>query len=261
MKKYFCALLLIAFVTPSIAFASWWNPLTWKVFQNPNKAKVENVQKIDQLQNVLDQKKEIERLSRELEDIKKQQTTPLSVEKKSVPAQTQPAKPESIPSVKMVNTISQINSTDLVTCNGKKYTDSCPVDTKFFCPETCTAYCANPFQMYMNELEQKEEAKAKAEKDRKNSPECKSATVALNAIKKEIKPIQDKLDKYYDDYLTTGNYHDTSELNSKRADLSIRESGLQSKYYAACEDFYPTPSNIYSTNCYGFGDSFHCTTY
>ena len=29
MKKYLSILFLIAFIIPSIAFASWWNPFTW----------------------------------------------------------------------------------------------------------------------------------------------------------------------------------------------------------------------------------------
>ena len=32
MKKYLITLLLAIFIIPSMAFASWWNPFTWKVF-------------------------------------------------------------------------------------------------------------------------------------------------------------------------------------------------------------------------------------
>lgn len=40
MKKYLLILLLAVFIIPSIAFASWWNPLTWKVFDFFRKSEV-----------------------------------------------------------------------------------------------------------------------------------------------------------------------------------------------------------------------------
>jgi len=33
MKKYILVLLLVIFIVPSIALASWWNPFSWKIFQ------------------------------------------------------------------------------------------------------------------------------------------------------------------------------------------------------------------------------------
>jgi len=33
MKKFLPILFLLVLITPSIAFASWWNPFTWKIFQ------------------------------------------------------------------------------------------------------------------------------------------------------------------------------------------------------------------------------------
>lgn len=35
MKKYFMVLLLVIFITPSIVFASWWNPISWFVKSTP----------------------------------------------------------------------------------------------------------------------------------------------------------------------------------------------------------------------------------
>ncbi|MEI7765166.1 MAG: hypothetical protein WCI93_01110 [bacterium] len=37
MKKHIVVILLIVFIMPSVAFASWWNPFTWKVFSFNNK--------------------------------------------------------------------------------------------------------------------------------------------------------------------------------------------------------------------------------
>ena len=34
MKKYFLALLLIILIAPSVAFASWWNPFSWNIFNH-----------------------------------------------------------------------------------------------------------------------------------------------------------------------------------------------------------------------------------
>jgi len=42
MKKYLITLFLLAFVIPSIAFASWWNPFSWKVFNRQTVIKTEN---------------------------------------------------------------------------------------------------------------------------------------------------------------------------------------------------------------------------
>jgi len=61
MKKYISVLFLLTFIIPSIAFASWWNPFTWKVFHK--KEITPNVQveiqktpeeKISELQKQLD---------------------------------------------------------------------------------------------------------------------------------------------------------------------------------------------------------------
>ena len=39
MKKYIAVLFLIAFIVPSVAFASWWNPFTWNIFSIFNRQK------------------------------------------------------------------------------------------------------------------------------------------------------------------------------------------------------------------------------
>lgn len=41
MKKYLTILFLIVFITPSIAYASWWNPFSWKVFNKSPEVKIE----------------------------------------------------------------------------------------------------------------------------------------------------------------------------------------------------------------------------
>lgn len=41
MKKYLSVLLLIVFIVPSVAFASWWNPFSWKIFHKKEVVKIE----------------------------------------------------------------------------------------------------------------------------------------------------------------------------------------------------------------------------
>ena len=41
MKKYLIAIFLLALITPSVAFASWWNPFSWKVFNKAPEIRVE----------------------------------------------------------------------------------------------------------------------------------------------------------------------------------------------------------------------------
>lgn len=67
MKKYFGILFLIMFIVPSVAFASWWNPLSWKIFKKKEPAPQVQVintekektpeEKIAELQKQLDELK------------------------------------------------------------------------------------------------------------------------------------------------------------------------------------------------------------
>lgn len=72
MKKYFFALLLIVFITPSVVFASWWNPISWKVFK-----KKEIVPQV-QVEKQKTPEEKISDLQKQLDDLKKQQPIPTS---------------------------------------------------------------------------------------------------------------------------------------------------------------------------------------
>ncbi len=41
MKKYLLMILLVTFIVPSVALASWWNPFTWKIFQKRHTKEVQ----------------------------------------------------------------------------------------------------------------------------------------------------------------------------------------------------------------------------
>ncbi len=92
MKKSLVVLFLIAFVIPSVAFASWWNPFTWKIFQKKEPAPQVQVE----TQKTPEEK--ITELQKQVDDLKKQQTNPPAAattpvaEKKIVPKVTTPVK-------------------------------------------------------------------------------------------------------------------------------------------------------------------------
>jgi len=67
--------LLLAITVPQVAFASWWNPLSWKVFSRIFSPNVETVQEVVPTENVAsstDEVSEIEKLKAELEELKSQ---------------------------------------------------------------------------------------------------------------------------------------------------------------------------------------------
>jgi len=67
MKKYFAVLFLIAFIVPSVASASWWNPFSWKIFQKKEVAPQVQVE----TQKTSEEK--ISELQKQLDDLKKEQ--------------------------------------------------------------------------------------------------------------------------------------------------------------------------------------------
>ena len=78
MKKYLLVLLLIVFIIPSIAFASWWNPFSW--FKNKTTT-VPQANFVTQLTNSTatpkdDSKAQIEALQKQITDLKNQKSNP-----------------------------------------------------------------------------------------------------------------------------------------------------------------------------------------
>lgn len=119
-------------------------------------------------------------------------------------------------------------------------------------------------EAYLYELQRPAREQQAKEEARKDSPECRAATTAYEAVKAEAKPLKEKENAWYNEYLTTGKYNNSSErssVSSKLADLALRESGLMSEYYYVCEGFVPTPSKIYNTDCYYIGGTLRCSTY
>jgi hypothetical protein len=84
MKKPLTILFLAAFVIPSVAFASWWNPFTWKIFQKrETEQQLPVLDKKAELTN--DSNTEIKKLQAQIDDLKKQ-TVNNSVKQTQVPS-------------------------------------------------------------------------------------------------------------------------------------------------------------------------------
>jgi membrane protein involved in colicin uptake len=88
MKKYLIVLFLVVLIAPSIALASWWNPLSWKIFQ-----KKEPVTQV-KVETQKTSEEKINELQKQLDELKGEQAFPeLTPEvKKAVPAIDNPAK-------------------------------------------------------------------------------------------------------------------------------------------------------------------------
>jgi len=78
MKKYLSILLLVVFIIPAIASASWWNPFSWKIFRKKNINPIVVSQQINlnkpQEELKKEQKeaeKQIKNTSKEIEKLKK----------------------------------------------------------------------------------------------------------------------------------------------------------------------------------------------
>ena len=73
--KYILVLLLVIFITPSLAFASWWNPGSWRFFDFLHKKEVQ----ISQVQPVVVDKNyedKINELQRQIEELKSSKIEP-----------------------------------------------------------------------------------------------------------------------------------------------------------------------------------------
>lgn len=74
MKKYLIILSLSVIIIPSVTFASWWNPLSWKIFNRtsgPGTMKLQISTSTNKTETTIDQNIEIERLKKEVELLKR----------------------------------------------------------------------------------------------------------------------------------------------------------------------------------------------
>jgi len=100
MKKYIVLSLAVLLIVPQITFAVWWNPMTWNVFKFLKRAEV----KIEQVASTTDtqanaepgnkSQAEIEQLKKEIEDLKKSQTSKTSTTQTGLKGLLQTATPK-----------------------------------------------------------------------------------------------------------------------------------------------------------------------
>jgi len=74
-KQLLIGVIALAILIPQITFAAWWNPFTWKIFNRPLKIdSVVELPKEETNDNVVDQSAEIEKLKKEVEELKRKST-------------------------------------------------------------------------------------------------------------------------------------------------------------------------------------------
>lgn len=92
MKKYIVLSLALLLIVPQITFAAWWNPMTWDIlkFFRKQEVKVEQVASTTEVQS----QSEIEQLKKEVEELKKSQTSKTSGTQTGIKGLLQTATPK-----------------------------------------------------------------------------------------------------------------------------------------------------------------------
>ncbi|GEM_PF-6357163 len=151
IKREFLIILVICFTIPSVAFASWWNPFTWKIFSLPLQVKYEKsivspINTVSSSNTILEQSKtnnesvEIKKLKKEVENLKNIPTKAAKI--KSEPTGTSqnnylsPMQPLPKPTASIV-------PSNTTFCNGANW-NKCPDGQDFVCPAIGNAYCQYP---------------------------------------------------------------------------------------------------------------------
>jgi len=147
MKKYLITLFIISFITPSIVFASWWNPFSWFIHKETPNIEVKKTQELEN--RVKELEKKLSEVATSTPPVSTT-TTPMknstTTEKdnksinsdKKLPVTTT----KSVEPIKTVITKPVYEENDTIICNNEVYKNDCPVSTKFYCPSFGDAYCA-----------------------------------------------------------------------------------------------------------------------
>lgn len=261
MKKI---LIIILFITPSITFASWWNPLSWfKQMEIKN-----DINKTEILE------KRIAELESKLNTNANSIVSTTSISTKNTEAQPdfKTLKPVVVPSSKKYKSkvvlpkIDSLKTQSLdqpspsgTLCNGTYYS-ACGSNTIFICPiDGGKAYCQNSQSEMEIQLKNifddyNKQVKIREEQDsiRQNSPECIAAKSDLKLIEDE-----DKLLSNMSSLAKPGSTESYS-YTSQSASLAIKKSAAYDKISSSCYGVYVKPPKIYSTDCYGSGYSVSC---
>lgn len=120
MKKYLSTMALIVFILPSVAFASWWNPISW--FRKSPKPVEQNTVQVPTTQTEKQKTSEekISELQKQLDDLKKQKSNADST--KIVPTiNTTKSKPK----IEVNIPITPQNTSSIITSSPPPAWDSC----------------------------------------------------------------------------------------------------------------------------------------
>lgn len=77
MKKILISLTVVALVAPQMALAAWWNPFSWFKKQIPPQAQAVRIE--DKKTTATSTAPEVEKLKKEISELKKQQSSPVSM--------------------------------------------------------------------------------------------------------------------------------------------------------------------------------------
>jgi len=282
MKKNILSLTIITVIlTPMIASAAWWNPISW--FDSWGTKESDRVEILEERIKELEETIKEEVLVEEEEEVILEEKPVLNVDNKSI-----------VP-VKKETAFDPVTEHETVMCYGVAYEDSCPeVNKQFFCgPDTAGCFSKEDIKLmavcggttydteceegifkcldtgeaiceiprvdtvidtvvntpsndalmldYLNALDKKEEDRKQKEEDRKNSSACIKAT-------EEYEDIREK-------------YEDNREDPAKSVRIALEMSTISAEKMEECSGYVSTPSNVYKTDCFSTGGLTSCTTY
>ncbi len=205
-KTLFIAI-FVGLLTPSLAFASWWNPFTWF-----NKKPVV-IEKIIYIEATSTPTQSTTTVKSPIVDKIENKVTPKNVE---IPQPT--------------------------------YTPPPVVKTPQY-TEPAKDSVTNMISERLEEMEREKEEREDAERARKNSAACKTATA-------KVKKLSDEYNKYWGLYKTSQESEAKSEYLSKATDISLEQKDAQAEKYKACDNFVgsPTPTIF----CTSIGNTVMC---
>lgn len=251
MKKSILVLFLLIFIAPSVALASWWNPISWFNNWSFNKKEVAPKVQVD-IQKTPEEK--IEELQKQLDELKNKETniTPPVAQNIPTKSKNKNIKQQSVQTIDVCSNIAGIQATTPIDyswsygniCSLINLTDYCPniIGVQSRIPDGMFIYGNNKECLTQNEINYIAEKMTEA-KNKEITSNTKSNDPPFS---KECEDAQDEYDRLYDDM-------NKIEDLSKRADFAIlKVNPANSNVNSACKlkTTMPKLEPTKSTNCY-----------
>lgn len=269
MKKYLSIALLALFITPSIAFASWWNPLSW--FNNWKFNKQKEVSEV-QIENQKTPEQKIDELQKQLNELKNQQSNDTDVlvteeNNKVVPSNNNSTK--IIKSEKTNDVCSNIYGIQTKTPEGYSwsYGNICSVvNLKDYCPNITGVQSKIPDGMFLygddkecltqNEINYIAE-KIQEEQNKKNASSIQSTDPIYS---KECISAQDELEKVRTKFygMDQTNYRDLADFTVLKMNPALDKVNRDCRLNLPPRDIKPMTSTNCYVNYYGSTASVSC---